>query len=71
MALLAENSTVALYQVSPDQGIQKFSGELEDSVLNIGAAGAKVTFSPVKNDNRFVIGLKNGSVQFYDILGIF
>ena len=68
MALLAENSTVALYQVSPDQGIQKFAGELEDSVLNIGAAGAKVTFSPVKNDNRFVIGLKNGSVQFYDIL---
>ena len=67
-ALLTTNSTVALYQVSLDQGIQKFADERKDSVLNIGAAGAKVAFSSVKNDNRFVVGLKNGSVQFYDIL---
>ena len=68
IALLTANNTVALYQVSLDQGIQKFTGKSGDSVLNIGAAGAKVAFSPVKDDNRFIIGLKNGFVQFYDIL---
>ena len=68
MALLAANSTVALYQVSLDQGIQKLTNKPKNSILNIGTPGTKVAFSPVKNDNRFVIGLQNGFVQFYDIL---
>ena len=68
IALLATNSTVALYQVSLDQGIQKLTNKPKNSILNIGTPGTKVAFSPVKNDNRFVIGLKNGFVQFYDIL---
>ena len=47
MALLATNSTVALYQVSLDQGIQKLTNKPKNSILNIGTPGTKVAFSPV------------------------
>ena len=62
MAVVTENGRIAVFSVSSKDGVQ------EISVVPTGGALTKIAFSPVKRDNRFIVGLENGAVQTWEIL---
>ncbi len=62
MVVVTVNGRIALFSLSDKNGLQE--------IITVPAGGAltKVVFSPVKGDNRFVVGLENGSVQTWEVL---
>ena len=62
MIVVTSNGQIALFSLSDKDGLQE--------IVTVPAGGSltAVSFSRVKGDNRFVVGLENGSVQTWEVL---